>query len=103
MNKYNDLDMFFGNLIIFKDNTFKLYKNNVTLIYNGEENYFLLFDNEMIGLFDDLIRGLDNSLEKIDEIYEERKFYLTPKKEEGYVFIDESSLVKVSGKKGKNR
>ena len=103
MNNYNDLDMFFGKLMVYKDNEFRVLMDKATFIYNGEEDYFLLLDNIMIGYFDDLKKGNDKALGGLEEAYEKRKFFVTPKKEEGYVFVDESSLVKLGDEKGIQR
>ncbi len=103
MNKYNDLDMFFGNLMIYKDNEFKLYKEKETFIYNDEDNYFLQLDNTIIGFIDDLMAGLNKDMVGLEEVFEKRKFSLIPKKEEGYIFIDEASLVNLEHQKGKTK
>lgn len=102
MNKYNDLDMFCGNLIIYKDCEYKSYMNHITLVYNGEEDYFLLLDNTIIGFLNNLMTGLDKKMIGLEDAFEKRKFSIIPKKEEDYIFVDKNSLVNLNFKKGKN-
>lgn len=103
MNKYIDMAMYRGRLMIYKDNKVCEYMPDAFFVYNEDENYFLLYDNEIISYFENILDNKENAFVGFEESYNRHKYSITPKKEEGYVFIDEASLVNLDEKKGKKK
>ena len=89
------MDMYYGNIIKCENGKYILYKEKATLTYDDELKCFVLIDNDYIAVFDDLMTGYIKKEKEIDERMDAiSDHFLTciPKQEEGYMFIDESSL-----------